>query len=69
MSLEDESGVANAVLYPKLFEARRLVVTQNPALVIEGKVQDRDGVIHVLAERVEPLLAPDLPEAASHDFH
>ena len=69
VSLEDESGVANAVLYPKLFEARRLVVTQNPALVIEGKVQDRDGVIHVLAERVEPLLAPDLPEAASHDFH
>ncbi len=69
VSLEDESGVANAVLYPKLFEARRLVVTQNAALVIEGKVQDRDGVIHVVAERIEPLLARDLPAAASHDFH
>lgn len=69
VSLEDESGVANAVLYPKLFEARRLVVTQHAALVIEGKVQDRDGVIHVLAERIEPLIASDLPEGASHDFH
>ncbi len=68
VSLEDESGVANAVLYPKLFESRRLVVTQHAALVIDGKVQDREGVIHVLAERIEPLLAPDLPEGASHDF-
>ncbi len=68
VSLEDESGVANAVVFPDLFEKRRLVITQHPALVIEGRVQAREGVIHVKAERIEPLVAADLPAGASHDF-
>ncbi len=69
VSLEDESGVANAVVFHDLFEKRRLIITQHPALIIEGKVQTREGVIHIKAERIEPLLATDLPAAASHDFH
>jgi error-prone DNA polymerase len=69
ISLEDESGVANAVVMPALFEKRRLTITQSAALVIEGKVQSREGVIHLLAERIEPLVANDLPVGASHDFH
>ncbi len=69
VSLEDESGVANAVVFPDLFEKRRLVITQHPALVIEGRVQSREGVIHIKAERIEPLVAADLPAGASHDFH
>jgi error-prone DNA polymerase len=69
VSLEDESGVANAVVFPDLFEKRRLIITQHPALIVEGKVQTREGVIHIKAERIEPLLATDLPAAASHDFH
>ena len=69
VSLEDESGVSNAVVFPDLFETRRLIITQHPALIIEGKVQTREGVIHIKAERIEPLLATDLPAAASHDFH
>lgn len=69
ISLEDENGVANAVVFPDLFEKRRLIITQHPALIIEGKVQSREGVIHIKAERIEPLLANDLPAAASHDFH
>lgn len=69
ISLEDESGVANAIVRPDIFERLRLVVTQNPALVIEGRVQSQDGVIHVKAETISPLRSDDLPEQASHDFH
>jgi error-prone DNA polymerase len=69
VSLEDETGIANAILYADVFEANRLTVTQHPALVLEGPVQHHDGVIHVKADRITPLLAPELPAQASHDFH
>jgi error-prone DNA polymerase len=69
ISLEDESGVANVIVRPDLFEASRLVITQNPALVIDGAVQAQDGVIHVKAERISALRTEDLPVQASHDFH
>lgn len=69
LSIEDETGVANAIVKPELFEQQRLTITQNPALVIEGRVQSYDGVIHVKAERILPLRCEDLPTQASHDFH
>jgi error-prone DNA polymerase len=68
ISLEDETGIANAIVVPQLFEARRLVITQEPALRIVGKLQNLHGVIHVKAERIEALAAADLPAQASHDF-
>lgn len=70
ISLEDETGVANAVVEPGLFEAWRLVITQEPFLQIRGTVQNVEGVIHVKAQRVERLsvnATARLPE--SHDFH
>lgn len=69
LSLEDETGVANAVVRPALFEAQRLTITQHAALIVEGVVQQQDGVIHVKAEHIRPLHCTDLPEQASHDFH
>ena len=69
VSLEDETGVANAILYADIFESHRMVVTLSPALIIEGPVQAQDGVIHVKAERIFTLRAGSLPEQASHDFH
>ncbi len=69
LSLEDESGVANAIVTPDLFERLRLVITQNPALIVDGKLQHQDGVIHVKADSIRPLRCADLPEQASHDFH
>lgn len=68
LSLEDESGVANAIIRPDLFERLRLVITQHPALIVTGTLQQQDGVIHVKAEQIEPLRCADLPEQASHDF-
>ncbi len=69
ISLEDETGVANAIVVPDLFEKRRLVITQEPFLRITGRLQNDDGVIHVKAARIEPLLDHALPAEASHDFH
>jgi error-prone DNA polymerase len=68
VSLEDETGVANAIVRPQLFERRRLTITQEPALLIDGRLQLHDGVIHVQAEEVRALRCDDLPAGASHDF-
>jgi error-prone DNA polymerase len=56
LSLEDESGIANVILTPDIFEENRLIVTRSRFLLIGGKLQNQDGVIHVKAERIEPLL-------------
>jgi error-prone DNA polymerase len=69
ISLEDETGIANAIVLPQLFEAKRLVITQEPALRITGKLQNLHGVIHVKAQSIEPLAEAALPAQASHDFH
>ncbi|MGH7996919.1 MAG: DNA polymerase III subunit alpha [Opitutaceae bacterium] len=68
ITLEDETGHANAVVSPALFEARRLVINLEAALVITGRVQNEEGVVHIRAERIEKLPEAGLPEQASHDF-
>jgi error-prone DNA polymerase len=68
LSLEDETGIANAVVHPDLFAARRLLITQEPALRITGRLEHRAGVIHIRAERIEPLTLPDLPAQTAHSF-
>lgn len=69
VSLEDETGIANCIVYPKLFEKMRLCIVQEPFLRIIGRLQRAEGVTHVKAWRIEPLFAEDLPAGASHDFH
>jgi error-prone DNA polymerase len=69
VSLEDETGIANVVVVPALFERLRLTITQEPALRITGIVQNVSQVIHVKAEKIEPLREADLPVQSSHDFH
>jgi error-prone DNA polymerase len=68
LSLEDESGIANIILTPDVFERDRLIVTRNRFLLIAGTVQNTDGVIHVKALHMEPLNITDVP-IASHNFH
>ncbi|MBP6688578.1 MAG: error-prone DNA polymerase [Hyphomonadaceae bacterium] len=60
MTLEDETGIANIVVWPKLFEQYRREVLGGRLVTIDGPVQSESGVIHVIAERVHdytPLLA------------
>jgi error-prone DNA polymerase len=69
ISLEDESGVANAVVPPDLFERVRLTITQEKFLRITGIAQTRQGLPLVRAERIERLTCPSLTGVFSHDFH
>jgi error-prone DNA polymerase len=55
LSLEDETGIANIIVTPDIFENNRIVTTRSRFLQIEGKLQNQDGVIHVKAQRLEPL--------------
>ncbi len=68
ISLEDETGIANVIVLPHLFESHRLVITQEPALRITGKLQNLHGVIHVKADTITALTASEVPAQASHDF-
>ncbi|MGH7943520.1 MAG: DNA polymerase III subunit alpha [Opitutaceae bacterium] len=69
ISLEDETGIANAVVVPAIFERLRLIITQEPALKITGLLQNVSGVQHVKAEVITPLREKDLPAQVSYDFH
>jgi error-prone DNA polymerase len=69
VSLEDETGISNAVVTPPMFEANRLVITEEPFLLIEGRLQQIDGVIHVKAQRIERLEYNPSVASRSYDFH
>jgi error-prone DNA polymerase len=69
VSLEDETGISNAVVSPPVFEANRLLITEEPFLLIEGQLQHVDDVIHIKAERVERLEHDDHTGPQSYDFH
>jgi error-prone DNA polymerase len=68
ISLEDETGVANAFVRSELFEKLRLVITHEPFLEIEGPLQNKEGVISILAQKIRPLDAPAPLETQSYDF-
>jgi len=68
VSLEDETGVANAIITPDLFHQNRLLLASERFLAIEGILQNQDHVISVKAERVLPLFVTKA-ETISHDFH
>jgi error-prone DNA polymerase len=68
VTLEDETGNANAIVWPAVFERYRLIINLEPALVITGKLQHESGVIHVIADVVEPLPALTVPVHSSHDY-
>jgi error-prone DNA polymerase len=68
LSLEDETGVANVIVTPQLFDKNRLVLVDHPFLLIDGTLQNQDNVVSVKARRVWPL-SFKVAAAPSHDFH
>jgi error-prone DNA polymerase len=59
-TIEDETGVANIIVWPKVFESHRGIVMGARLIAVSGRLQSESGVIHVVAERLEdlsPLLA------------
>jgi len=69
VSLEDETGIANAIVRSELFEKQRLTITHEPLLEIHGRLQQVDGVVSVLAGEVRGLSAPASIDGQSYDFH
>lgn len=68
MSLEDETGIANAIVAPDLLQKNRVLLISERFLMIEGILQNQDNVIHIRAEKVFPLSVTQA-ETVSHDFH
>ena len=68
ISMEDETGIANVIVTPDLYERERVVVTRSKFVLVEGALQNQDGVIHIKAKRIQPLAFGNL-DMRSHDFH
>ena len=77
LSLEDETGIGNAIISPDLFEQNRIVILSEKFLLLEGVLQNLEGVISIRVERVAPMREAysvdtvDVTDAEmqSHDFH
>jgi error-prone DNA polymerase len=55
MTLEDEGAIANTIVWPQVFEQYRPIVLGARLVAVTGKLQNEQGVIHVVAERLEDL--------------
>jgi error-prone DNA polymerase len=69
VSLEDETGVSNAIVDPDLFEKYRLLITEEDFLLIEGEVQNSENTVLIKTREIKPLApAENLVGSESHDF-
>jgi len=68
LSIEDETGVSNAVVMPDVFDRERKTILNNSYLVIDGEMQNVDNVYTVRAAHFEPLHVAE-EAVPSHDFH
>ncbi|MBX5494315.1 MAG: error-prone DNA polymerase [Bryobacteraceae bacterium] len=68
LSLEDETGIANAIVDPNFFDRNRTVLVSEQFLLLEGTLQNVDNVVSVKVARVTPLQV-EQPAVSSHDFH
>jgi error-prone DNA polymerase len=55
MTLEDETGIANIIVWPKVYERLRALVIGARFVSVTGRLQNESGVIHVIAEQMEDL--------------
>jgi len=69
LSIEDETGIANVILKPDVFQRLRVTVLSNSYLLIAGVLQNQRGVASIKATDVRPCLMPTTAVATSHDFH
>jgi len=68
LSLEDETGIANIIIAPPLFEKEHTTVVRRSFLIVRGTLQNQDGVASVKAGRIEPFVFLRT-KMSSHDFH
>jgi error-prone DNA polymerase len=68
LTLEDETGIANIIVRPDLFARDRLVIVEEPFLIVDGVLQNQDGVTSVRAEQVQGLKGANI-DFNAHDFY
>ena len=77
LSLEDETGISNAIISPDLLDQNRIIILSEKFLLLEGVLQNQEGVVSIKVDRVRPLREAYEPESVditdaevrSHDFH
>ena len=67
LTLEDETGMSQAIVSPDLYRECRTMIVTSPGLVVEGILQNRDQPASVRAEKIWPFGMA--AEVQSHDFH
>jgi len=68
LTLEDETGIANIIVRPDLFARDRLTIVEEPFLIVDGVLQNQDGVTSVRAEEVRGMRGVDV-DFDAHDFY
>ena len=68
LTLEDETGIANIIVRPDLFARDRLVIVEEPFLIVDGVLQSQDGVTSIRAEQVHGMKGVDV-DFDAHDFY
>ena len=72
LTLEDETGMANIIVKPKVFQRQKDIIINNNFLIVFGQLQKEEGVINIIAKYIEPLPnftnENELPVLA-HNFH
>jgi error-prone DNA polymerase len=66
ITLEDETGIANLVVWAKVFEANRRAVLSASMMAVRGRIQREGDVVHLVAQRITDLSA-DLASVGSRD--
>ncbi len=77
LSLEDETGISNAIISPDVLDSNRILILSEKFLLLEGVLQNQEGVVSVKVDRVRPLREAYVPKPVditdtavrSHDFH
>jgi error-prone DNA polymerase len=67
ITLEDETGIANAIAWQRIFETHRPIILAAAMISVRGKLQKEGKVIHVVSERIEDL-TPLLTSVGDRDF-
>ena len=70
MTLEDETGFVNLVVWDKIFREYAVLIKTTHFIGVSGKIQAKDGVTHVIAESFWiPRVRVEVASGGSHDFH
>ncbi len=69
MTLEDETGLMNIIVSPTVFKRYKHVILDEPTLAVHGELEDEDGAVQVMAQKISRLHEAKLEPPPSHDWH